>query len=265
MITLDRIEVPEQDALPPLKDMIAEARNNRVNIAAERLNLQVAQTNSLGTSNNVLPQLAGFANASNAGYSGKARPFCRTTPQGQSCEVPDPYLLGGFGNALGQVFRRNYPSESGGVFFSARLRNRQNQADYTIDQLTIQQTQLQDAKDLNQIAVDVANQVVALQQARARYQAAVKNRVLEQQLLDAEQKKFSLGASTPFNVVTQQRDFATAQSSEVAALVAYSNARIALDETLGATLEQNHVSVKETMAGRVARPSGIPETVPNQP
>ena len=115
------------------------------------------------------------------------------------------------------------------------------------------------------VAVDVANQVVGLQQARARYQAGVRNRVLEQQLLDAEQKKFSLGASTSFNVVTQQRDLATAQSTEVAALVAYSNARVGLDETLGVTLETNHVSIKEAMAGRVARTSGIPATVPDQP
>ncbi len=265
IIPLDRIEVPDQDVLPPLKEMISQARKNRVSIAAEKLNLQVAQTNSLGTSNNVLPQLAGFASASDAGLSGASRPFCQATPQGQQCQTPDPSLVGGFGNALSQVFRRTYPTESGGVFFSARLRNRQNQADYSIDQLTIAQTKLQDAKDLNQIAVDVSNQVVALQQARARYQAAVKNRVLEQQLLDAEQKKFSLGASTPYNVVTQQRDFAAAQSSEVAALVAYSNARVALDETLGDTLEQNHVSIKEAMAGHIARASEIPATVPEHP
>ena len=73
---------------------------------------------------------------------------------------------------------------------------------------------------MNQIAVDVSNSIIALQQARVRYQAAVRNRVLSQQLLDAEQKKFALGVSTTFNVVQQQRDLATAQSSEVASLVA---------------------------------------------
>ena len=265
IIPLDRIDVPEQDVLPPLKDLIAQARANRVNLATEKLNLQVAQLNSLGTSNNVLPQLAGFASVSNAGLSGASRPFCQVTAQGRQCETPDPYLIGGIGNALGQVFRRNYPTESGGVFFAARLRNRQNQADYAIDQLTIRQTQLQDQKDLNQMAVDVSNQVVGLQQARARYQAAVRNRVLEKQLLDAEQKKFSLGASTSYNVVTQERDLAAAQSSAVAALVAYSNARVGLDETLGTTLDTNHISIKEAMAGRVAKTSVIPAAVPERP
>jgi outer membrane protein TolC len=129
----------------------------------------------------------------------------------------------------------------------------------------MRQTELQDARDLNQVAVDVANQVTALHQARARYQAGVKNRVLEQQLLDAEQKKFALGASTPYNVVTQQRDLATAQSQEVAALVAYSNARISLDQTTGATLEANNVSLNEAKSGKIVRSSTLPPHLPAQP
>ncbi len=81
------------------------------------------------------------------------------------------------------------------------------------------------------MGVDVSNGLIGLQQARIRYQAAVKNRILEEQLLDAEQKKFRLGASTTYNVVTQERDLATAQATEVAALAGYSQARILLDQT----------------------------------
>ena len=107
--------------------------------------------------------------------------------------------------------------------------------------------------------------MIGLQQARVRYQAAVKNRVLSQQLLDAEQKKFSLGVSTTFNVVQQQRDLATAQSNEVASLVAYSTARVALDQTLGTTLQQNGISVKEALNGRLSRPSVLPTQLPDKP
>jgi outer membrane protein len=74
-------------------------------------------------------------------------------------------------------------------------------------------------------------------------------------LLDAEQKKLAGGASTPFNVVQQQRDLITAQSAEIAALVDFSNARVALDQTLGITLENNHVSIDEARSGKVARAS----------
>jgi outer membrane protein TolC len=161
------------------------------------------------------------------------------------------------------MIRRNFPTERAGTFIAPTLRNRQANADATIDQLTIRQNQLQLQKNVNQLAVDVSTQIVGLQQARVRYQAAVRNRILEQQLLDAEQKKFSLGASTTALVVQQQRDLATAQSSEVAALVAYSNARVSLDQALGTTLETNHVTVQEALSGRVSRPSTLPASLPS--
>ena len=60
--------------------------------------------------------------------------------------------------------------------------------------------------------VDVRNGVVALEQARARLEAAMRNRDLEQQLFDGEARRFRLGASTPYNVAVQQRDLINAQS-----------------------------------------------------
>ena len=147
---------------------------------------------------------------------------------------------------------------------NANLRNNTPQADYAIDQLSLKQTELQNQRDVNQIAVDVSNQTIGLRQARVRYQAAVRSRILQQQLLDAEQKKFSLGASTTYNVVQQQRDLATAQSSEVAALVTYSNAKVALDETLGTTLIENHVELEDARRGVVGRASSLPANLPSQ-
>jgi len=152
-----------------------------------------------------------------------------------------------------------------GGFLSADMKNRQAQADYAIDQLSLRQTELENVRSTNQITVDVSNQTVGLQQARIRYQAAVRNRVLQQQLLDAEQKKFALGASTTYNVVQQQRDLEAAQSSEIAALVAYSNAHVGMDETLGITLETNHVSLNEAQDARVSRPSALTARLPGQP
>ena len=50
-----------------------------------------------------------------------------------------------------------------------------------------------------------------------------------------------------------------AQSAEIAALVDFSNARVALDQTLGVTLETNHVSIEDAQAGKVQRVSSLPE------
>jgi outer membrane protein TolC len=288
IIPLDRIIVPDQDNLPPMKQMIETALANRVDLQGEKMNLTNLQLNALNTSNAVLPTLVGFASAQTQGLSGTSTPYpidpsqippsngnaippgfgpCpagRGSP-GQICEFADKYFVGGIGTALGQMVRRNFPTENAGIFFGPTLRNRSAQADHAIDQLSMRQQEVSMHKDLNQVAVDVSNQSIGLQQARVRYQAAVKSRVLSEQLLDAEQKKFNLGASTTFLVVQQQRDLATAQSAEVASLVAYSNARVGLDQTLGTTLQTNHVSLGEAQAAQVAHRSILPEKLPEHP
>jgi hypothetical protein len=67
-----------------------------------------------------------------------------------------------------------------------------------------------------------------------------------------------LGASTVYNVTQEQRDLAGAQSSEIAALVTWSNARISLDQILGITLETNHISLADAQSGKISRISVTP-------
>jgi outer membrane protein len=295
IVPLDKIEVPEQDNLPPLKNLVAAALNNRTDLAVQKINLSNSEISNLGTKNGLLPQLAALLSAKTQGLAGpyqlgmipnaipptgtgsssttvtaaKLPPGHTNCPPNTAnttvCIAPLGDFVGGLGNALDLAFRHDFPSEQAGGFMNAYLRNRLAQADYGIDQLSYRQGQLALQQAVNELGVDVSNGVVGLQQARVRYLAAVKSRVLEQQLLEAEQKKFSLGASTTFLVVQQQRDLATAESAEIAALVAYSNARVALQQTLGTTLEENHVSIQEALSGRLARRSTLPVNLPSEP
>jgi len=248
--------VPESDDLPPLKDLLQTALANRSDLAAERLGISSSEISALGTWNGILPLLVGIAGESAAGLAGQPR----TVTSRFGVETANPYFDGGIGDAVSQVLRRNFPTNRVAGYFQTPLRNDQAQADYAIDQLQLRQSQIQLSKDLNQVAVDVSNYLVAQRQARGRYRAAVQTRILQQQLLDAEQKKLAGGASTPFNVVQQERDLATAQSSEIAALVDFSNARLALDQTLGTTLETNHVAIEDARAGKVQRVSSAPSS-----
>lgn len=260
IVPLDRIVMPEKDDLPPIPAMLQEAMANRADLAAEKLNDRIAQVNALGTKNGVLPTLEPFLGISAAGLAGT-----RKTILANGVPVTaDPYFAGGINNALGQVFRNNFPSDVAGFFFQAPILNRQAQADYGIDQLSLRQTQLSIQRDINQIQVDLMNAVVALQQSRARYDASARNRILEKQLLDSEQKKFALGASTPYNVTQVQRDLAAAQSSELGALVTWSNAKISIDQILGTTLETYHISLSEAKTGKVNRAS-TPPAAPSEP
>jgi outer membrane protein TolC len=258
IVPVDRISMPASDDLPPVGTLVRQALANRSDLAADRNGVTSAETSALGTKNGILPVLVGFASWSNAGLAGTPRVANVDGVTG----IADPYFAGGLGNALGQVFRNNFPTQVGGVYFRAPIGNRQAQADYGVDQLQLRQTELSTEKDFKQAEVDVMNSVVALRQARARYDAAVHNRILAEQLLDAEQKKFALGASTPYAVVQQQRDLASARSVEISSLVSYSNARVALDRTLGTTLDVNHVNIGEVRDGRIAQAPASPAAEP---
>ena len=253
IIPLDHIEVPKEEELPPLRQLVASALAKRPDMAMTKISDETGEISALGTMNGVLPRVGAIASASAQGLAGTPTP----QPPGQAAS---PYFVGGFGNAVAQVFRRNFPSESAAVYFVGTFRNQQAQADYGVDQLQLKQGDLIERRNQNQLVVDVSNYVIALRQAHARYAAAVDTRALQQQLLEKEQRKFSLGASTRNDVIVVQRSLATARVAEVAALTNYSRARVSFDQVLGETLEKNNVSISEALEGRVPRKSSLPET-----
>ena len=255
IVPLDAMVVPEKDDLPPFSEMVQKALANRSDLAAQKANLAASEVSAIGTRNGLLPLAQVFGGESQAGLAGTRR----TVISNGVTQTADPYFAGGVADGLGQVFRRNFPTERIGAFVQVPIGNRQAQADYGIDQLQLRQSQLTTQQDLNQVGVDISNYTVALRQARARYDAALKNRTLQQQLLDAEREKFTLGASIPYIVIQQQRDLAAAQATVISTLVAYNNARLALDQTLGVTLEANHISIEDARAGKVPRTSAAPQ------
>jgi len=259
VLPVDPIEIPDRDDIPPLDELLKEALANRTDLASERENEATSAISNLGTRSAVLPTGVVFASTSQVGLAGTARPLVGAGPAG----TPPQSLAGGLATALGQVFRRDYPSESLGSAFFTPLINRQALADYAIDELTLRQVQLSDRKDASQVQVDVGNYVIALRQARARYEAAERNRILQEELYQGERKRFELGASIAYNVNQQQRDLIAAQSSEVDARVAYIAARIGLEQTTGEILSAHHVSLAEAREGKVTRQSVVSQ-LPNR-
>jgi outer membrane protein TolC len=252
IIPLDHIDIPDSIESPSLEKLVQQALKTRADINAEQINLKNAKTSTLSTTNGIKPVLRTYGSIQMQGLAGTPNPIAEGVPP------PDAYYLGGFGSAVSQVFRRNFPSQQLGIIYNENVHNRVAQADYGYDQLKLRQTELQTQKDLNRVAVDISNQTIAIQQAHTRYKAAVQSRILEEQLVDAEQKKYKLGTSTTFAVIQVQRDLATAKSNEIAASAQYANAKIALERVLGTTLQEYNISLDEARSGRVARASNIP-------
>jgi outer membrane protein TolC len=257
IVPLDKIVVPEKDETRPVDRLVAEALDRRVDVQTSRINLDSNYINLKGVKNSLKPTLQAFAEVTNNALTGVAA---------TGSTILNSTFVGGYGNFLAEIFRRNYPNYSAGLALNIPLRNRAAQADYVTSLIEIRQNELSLQKSTNQVRVDVQNAVIGLQQARARYDAGVKARVLSGQTLDADQKKLALGASTAFQVVQDQRDYASAQSSEAQAMANYSHARIAFDQALGTTLEVNHISTVEAMSGKVTSvavnlPANLPPAI----
>jgi len=244
IVPLDHIQIPESDDLPPLRELVERALAKRPDLARDQIDDQVRELSALGTSNALLPQLQGIAYFTDRAEAGGVNPT--------SIEIPDAYQVGGLGTAVGQIFRHDYGSSSGGVVFQAPLHNHLNQGDYGIDRLQLRQGKLVERQSRNQLVVDISNQMAALRQARARYTNAADARALDEQLLEAEQQKFALGNSTIDDVVNAERALVGAQSVEVSTRAQYSHARVALDEVVGETLGANHVSLDDALKGSVS-------------
>jgi len=254
---MDTMEIPDRDDLPGLGELVKTAMANRPDIAAQKITDENALISSIGTKNGLLPSLFVYGGAYNRGTAGQ--------PQLSSGVQTAGNFVGGYGTALGQVFRRDFPNEYGGVSLSGLpLRNHVAQADYAIEQLQLTASQISAQRDHNTIAVNVSNQLIALEQARSRHSAAVNTRKLQEQILEDDQRKFAYGTATFNNLIVDERALVAAQISEVTASSTYVRARVALDQVVGRTLEVNHVSLEEAINGQVARPSAIPEPVGQQ-
>jgi outer membrane protein TolC len=258
IVPTDRITIPDVEPIRPIQDLVESALANRPELAQSQVNIENARINLVATRNQLLPSIDAFTTLRNNGLSGEVNTI--PPPPGTPL-LPrnvDKYFLGGYGNALGQVFRRNFPDYSFGAQLNIPLRNRAAQADYASAQLQLRQNELQVQRQINQIRVEVQNALIAQQQARARYLTAQKNRILQEQTLDAEQKKYALGASTIFFVIQAQRDLANAQAQEVQALTAYSRARVQLEQATGSILSDYGIIIEEAKAGRISRAPSVP-------
>lgn len=255
IVPLDTLMVPAKDEFGTPAQLVDQALLKRNEIEQSKINIESNQLNLVGIKNSLKPTLQAFAELTNNGLTGEL------TALGAS-EAGVAYLAGGYGNLLAQIARRNYPSYSAGLSLNVPLRNRAAQSDYVTSLIEIRQNELSLQKNINQVRVDVQNAVIGLQQARARYEAAVKSRELEQQTFDADQKKYQLGAGTVYQVIQDQRDLANAVNTQGQAMANYSHARIALDEALGTTLETNGISLDEALRGSISRQSTLPTELP---
>ncbi|MEP6717228.1 MAG: TolC family protein [Terriglobia bacterium] len=243
------------DDLPtqPAEELVKIAFESRPDFQAAKLQQENSEITLKGSRNALLPQLDLVANMSNSGLAGASNPnyaaIASTGPAGSG-------LLGyneGYGTALQEILRRDYPSYSVGINLTLPLRNRTAQADLARDELQVRQTQVRTRQLENQVRLQVEDALIALQRTHAAFEASLETKKLQEQSLAIEQERFEAGISTNFVVIQYQNVVAQARSTEVAARGAYAKARSQLELVMGIVLMNHNVSLAEAFRGQSPR------------
>jgi outer membrane protein len=259
IVPTDRIRVPDVEPITPIQDLMATAISARPELSQNRIQVTNQEITLRGSKNGLRPTLDVVVALTNNALAGQVNTV--PSPYPFSFGTPSPVFIGGYGTVLKQLFARDYPNYQAGFNLNIPIRNRAAQAQVINDELTLRQLQLGVQRLENQVRVDVQNAVIGVRNARAQYQAGVKARILQEQSLDAEQKKYAAGASIIYNVILTQRDLATARQNELAAEAAYAKSKVELDRVTGQTLNNSNISLTEAFKGVVSRsPQPLPAT-----
>jgi outer membrane protein TolC len=144
------------------------------------------------------------------------------------------------------------------------IRNRQAQALQVRGELEYRQAQMRLQQIENQVRIEVRNAQFTVTQNHASVQAAQAAVDLARQSLEAEQKKYNLGASTGTNVLNYQSQLAAAESQLVSAEAAYEKAELELDRATGQLLEHSGIVMSDAEKGEVTHMPKVPFVAPRQ-
>jgi outer membrane protein TolC len=247
---------PEVEKLP-LEDLIKEAVTMRPDVLQAGLLIKGDDINVRATKNALLPVLTLSGEYATEGLSGNNRPAvgCIPVPPATTCQVNS-----GLPTALNQEFTGAYPEYNAQISLTIPIRNRAAQANNVIATLSERSDQANYQQIVNNASIDVHTAQITLEQARITLAAAIKTRDLDQQTLDAEQKKFQVGASTLFNIVSIQNTLAAAESAEVRARVNLVEGKVNFDRAMARTLDVYNITISDAKSGHPTKNTLIPGT-----
>ncbi len=251
--TTDNLPDPAPGDQPPLQQALELAYKSRPEVEQADLNLRNQDYTIQSNRSGLLPTLDAFATYAPAGLSGIR---VLRNAQGQVIGT----VPGGFTDSFGNLFSGAYPNYSAGLTLSIPLRNRAQQANAAQALVERHQMEMSLQRQKNQIAQDVRNAEIAVTQAKAQIDAAIKAREYAQEALEAERKKLQVGASTTLNVILLQRGLVTAQGNEAKAHQAYAQAIVQLQQAMGTILDAHRVTLADAKSGQYSRVPNIPGT-----
>jgi outer membrane protein len=207
------------EAVPvDIEGAVRNALQNRTDVVTARKNLEISDYNIQYSKGQLLPQLDLVAAYGTTGAGG-------TLIRDQSGPLTPP-IEGGYGDALGQVFGRDFPTWTVGAAISYSIPNRSAKASAASARISKDQALTSIRRLELQVAADVRTAGRNVESGFKTVASTKAARVLAEQRLDAEEKKFSAGMSTNYLVTQAQRDLAIARVNELRATSEYRKAQV---------------------------------------
>jgi len=265
VIPTSTMELSAQEALVPTQDLVNDALSHRPELAEARINLSNTDISNKAIRSALLPSLDLFAYYGGAGLGGSANPgyicavdpsFC--TPGATSYTGPPPVS---YGATLNQLVNSSAPDKGIGLSLNIPLRNRAAQATQVRSEFEYRQAQLRLQQIENQVRIEVRNAQFGVQQNRASVASAQAAVDLARQSLDAEQKKYALGASTSTLVLQNNAAMTQAEVTLVSAKALYEKAEVELDRAIGLLLDHAGIQIADAERGEVTHAPNIPHVV----
>ena len=241
VVPTDRMESVQPPAEQPIQDLISTALHNRPELAESDVDLVNRQISRRAASNALLPSLSLVGFYSGSGLAGRLNPLFQGT---NSSTVPAD-----FGGAVQNAFNNSAPDYYIGLNLNIPLRNRVAKADQYRSELEYRQSELRLEQLKKQVRIEVRNAQYALQQTKARVEAAKKARDLAQRTFEITKKEQDLGSGSSYQTLSAQRDLALAELDLVNAVTIFEKATVELDRATGMTLEHNSIQVADALRG----------------
>ena len=253
-VGLDRL--PEEDMT--VDDLVQQAYANNPQIEQAVLSMKNNEITMKAEKNGLLPTVDAYAFYGASAVSGSQSQYLDCAALGAFGGTGCSFPTVGYGTAVGNLFNNSTPDKGVGVNITIPLRNRVAQADQARSQMEYRQAQMRLQQLYTQVRIQVINGQYALTNDRAQVGAAQASRDYSAQSLEAEQKKFKLGASTSALVLQQQRNLATAENALISATAAYAKDRAGLLQLLSNTLDRYGVSITDAATGVMTATPVIP-------
>jgi outer membrane protein len=174
----------------------------------------------------------------------RSTPFRANVPFSRQADIDDQFT-GGYGTALGNLFKNQFRTWSVGVQISLPLRNRTAKANLGKFLEQDRQIDLQTRQLMQRIEVEVRNAVQAVETAKMRIDAAEAATTYARLQLEGEEKKFAAGLQSTYFVLQRQNELAVARVNELQAKADYNKAKSNLHRVMSSTLLNNSIELKQ--------------------